>query len=291
MADKVQELKDYAITKEPFYEPQGNEVEVFDVAWKNKIPVILKGPTGCGKTRFLENRAYYYNNELAKASKKGEHRTLPFVTVSCHEDLTAHDLLGRYLMDGSWMDGPALTAVKHGGILYLDEIVEARKDTTVVIHPLSDHRRTISVDKLGKVYEADENFLLVMSYNPGYQSVHKNLKPSTKQRFVHIVFTYPKKEQEVMIIMEESGLKDAKVAGALTDIASKIRNLHEERKIEEGASTRSLIYAARLIKDGISPRDACEVALVNAIADGAQAAGEIRSGIEDLVVSKFPQKR
>ena len=179
-------IEDYSINEEPFYIPTSDEIKVFESAYNQKVPVLLKGPTGTGKTRFVEYMSWYISEKRNKS--------VPLVTVACHEDLTASDLVGRYLIDASgtkWIDGPLTRAVKSGGICYLDEVVEARKDTTVIIHPLTDHRRILTIDKLGEVYEADDDFLMVVSYNPGYQNALKDLKQSTRQRFVAIEFDFP----------------------------------------------------------------------------------------------------
>ncbi|MDP6935419.1 MAG: AAA family ATPase, partial [Myxococcota bacterium] len=213
-------VEDFLVEPEPFYVPVGQEMELFEGAWQARIPVILKGPTGCGKTRFV----------AAMAHKLGR----PLVTVACHDDLTASDLLGRYLLQGDetlWVDGPITTAVRHGAVLYLDEIVEARKDTIVVIHPLTDYRRILTLDKLATVLRAPDEFILVVSYNPGYQSVLKELKPSTRQRFVSLDFSYPPPEIEEKVVIEESGV-DPELARSLVRTAAKIRNL-TDRGLEE----------------------------------------------------------
>src|SRR4030067_480409 len=188
-------IEDYRIAKEPYYIPHANEVEVFTAAYKNKLPVMLKGPTGCGKTRFLQYMAYKLKR--------------PLITVSCHDDLTSSDLIGRYLIKGGetvWVDGPLTEAVRIGAICYLDEIVEARKDTTVVIHPLADDRRILPIEKRGEVLMAPPEFMLIISFNPGYQSIMKDLKPSTRQRFVTLEFAYPEQEKEVEIVAKEAGI-------------------------------------------------------------------------------------
>jgi nitric oxide reductase NorQ protein len=220
--------------------------------------------------------------KLNNNDKKG--KSIPLVTVACHEDLTASDLVGRYLLDASgtkWIDGPLTRAVKSGGICYLDEVVEARKDTTVIIHPLTDHRRTLNIDKLGQVIQADDGFLLVVSYNPGYQNAVKDLKHSTRQRFVAIEFDFPNEERETKIISHESGA-DEGISNQLAVLGQKIRNLREHG-LEEGASTRLLIYAARLIKQGISPKRACQVALTWGITDEVQ----IQETVDQIVSSIF----
>jgi nitric oxide reductase NorQ protein len=227
---------------------------------------MLKGPTGCGKTRFLSYMAYKMD--------------LPLITIACHEDLTASDLVGRYLLDGAttrWQDGPLTIAVRHGGICYLDEVVEARKDTTVVIHPLTDDRRILPLEKQGQILEAADNFMLSISYNPGYQTVLKDLKQSTKQRFISIEFDYPSAPLEEEIIMHESGIS-ANVASDLRKIADKFRVL-KGRGLDEGVSTRLLIYAGVLIEKGIEPRRACSVALIMPITDDP----EMKKTLEEIV--------
>jgi len=261
-------IEDYYITSEPFYLPTGDEVNIFEAAYALKLPVMLKGPTGCGKTRFLEYMAW-------KLSR-------PLVTVACHEDLTASDLVGRYLLKGRqtlWSDGPLSLAVKHGAICYLDEVVEARKDTIVVIHPLTDDRRILLQEKKGLLLEAHPNFLMVVSYNPGYQSVMKDLKHSTRQRFVALEFTYPSADNERFIIMKESGV-DEETADRLVCLGEMVRNLRQHG-LEEGISTRLLVYAAKLISDGLPQRLACEV-VIRPITDDQEmqdAITEIVSGI------------
>ncbi len=244
---------------EPWYLPVGDEVEVFEAAYAARLPVLLKGPTGCGKTRFVEHMAWRLSNGSTSES---------LVTVACHEDLTATDLVGRYLLHGDstvWMDGPLTRAVRTGAICYLDEIVEARKDTTVIIHALTDHRRILPIEKTAELLHAHDDFLLVISYNPGYQSVVKDLKPSTRQRFVSLEFGYPAADIEAAIVAHESGCDD-ELAGQLAAIGEKTRNLREHG-FEEGVSTRLLIYAAQLVVGGIEPRRACDVAISRAISD------------------------
>lgn len=267
-------MEEYVAVEEPYYLPQHDEVEVFAAAYEERIPVLLKGPTGCGKTRFVEHMAYRLGKHLATIREDAtpspdvheEHHAL--ITVACHEDLTASDLVGRYLLEGDstrWMDGPLTRAVKAGAICYLDEVVEARKDTTVLIHPLTDHRRILPIEKLGQVLTADDGFMLVISYNPGYQSVLKDLKHSTRQRFIALEFDYPERSLEAEVIRHESGV-DARTADDLAKMAEKVRNL-TEHGLQEGVSTRLLIYAGRLIRQGIPPRRACEVAIVSALTD------------------------
>ena len=270
--------EEYIVEKEPFFVPIADEISVFESAYNQRIPILLKGPTGTGKTRFVEYMSWKINNN------KGSAKDVPLITVACHEDLTASDLVGRYLLDASgtrWIDGPLTRAVKSGGICYLDEVVEARKDTTVIIHPLTDHRRTLTIDKLGQVVEADEGFLLVVSYNPGYQNAVKDLKHSTRQRFVAIEFDFPDIERESKIISHEAGVKKD-ISDQLAILGQKIRNL-KEHGLEEGASTRLLIYAARLIKQGISPKRACQVSLTWGITDELQ----IQETVDQIVSSIF----
>jgi nitric oxide reductase NorQ protein len=289
-------IEEYKPETEPFYVGVGDEEELFRAAFEQKIPVLLKGPTGCGKTRFVEYMAFKLGRPLTvvkdagKSSALGangagvEEGGLPVVTVACHEDLTASDLVGRYLLEGEstrWMDGPLTRAVKRGAICYLDEVVEARKDTTVLIHPLTDYRRLLPIEKLGQVIEAQEGFLLVISYNPGYQSALKDLKHSTRQRFIAIDFTYPPRETEARIIEREAGV-DAATANELAKLGEKVRNLREHG-LAEGVSTRLLIYAGKLIAKGISPRRACQVGVVWALTDDT----EVQRSIEEVVSSIF----
>ena len=244
----------YRVREQPYYAEVAGETGLFEVAAANRIPVMLKGPTGCGKTRFVQHMAHRLGR--------------PLITVACHEDLTASDLVGRFLLKGNetiWVDGPLTLGVKHGAIVYLDEIVEARKDTTVIIHPLSDDRRLLPIEKKGQVIEAVDHFMLVISYNPGYQSVLKDLKQSTKQRFLAIELGYPPKEIETRVIQHEAGV-DADVAQRLVKLAEKVRNLRNHG-LEEGVSTRLLIYAGELITKGVAPLKACEAAVVKPITD------------------------
>ena len=270
-------IEEFVITAEPYYIPLGDEVEIFTSAYRARLPVLLKGPTGCGKTRFVEFMTYRLGKELGVS--------IPLITVACHEDLTGSDLVGRYLLKGEetlWVDGPLARAVKHGAICYLDEIVEARKDTTVLIHPLADYRRILPIEKRGEILEANENFLLVISYNPGYQSVLKNLKHSTRQRFVAIELHYPAKEVEARIIAHESGV-DFDTAMDLAKLGEKVRNLRDQG-LEEGVSTRLLIYAGQLIVQGIKARRACEIAVAQAVADEA----DVVKGIKEVISAIFP---
>ncbi len=280
-------VEEYAVHEEPYYLPIGDEVELFQTAYEQRIPVLFKGPTGCGKTRFVEYMAYKLGRPVSRVSRsEGEsvdHR-MPLVTVACHEDLTASDLVGRYLLDTDgtrWVDGPLTRAVKVGAICYLDEVVEARKDTTVLIHPLTDYRRLLPIEKLGQVVEAADGFLLVISYNPGYQSALKDLKHSTRQRFIAIEFNYPPRDQEASIIAHEAGCSP-QAANDLAKLGEKVRNL-KEHGLGEGVSTRLLIYAGRLMAKGIPPRRACQVAVTWALTDDL----EVQRSIEEVVTSIF----
>jgi len=244
----------YRVREEPFYAEVCGEVSLFTIAAQQQLPVMLKGPTGCGKTRFVQ----YMAHRLGR----------PLITVACHEDLTASDLVGRYLLKGQdtvWMDGPLTVGVKQGAIVYLDEVVEARKDTTVIIHPLSDDRRVLPIEKKGQLVEASDDFMLVISYNPGYQSVLKDLKQSTKQRFMAIEFDYPSTEIETTILQHEAEV-DQVIAGKLVKLGQKVRNLRSHG-LAEGVSTRLLIYAGTLIKQGVSAERACDVAVARPITD------------------------
>ncbi len=263
---------------EPYYLPIGDEVSVFRAAYECRLPVLLKGPTGCGKTRFVE----YMSHALRGEGTNGVAGNL--ITVACHEDLTGSDLVGRYLIKGDetiWVDGPLTQAVKAGAFCYLDEIVEARKDTTVLIHPLTDHRRILPIDKRGEILEAHPDFLLVISYNPGYQSVLKDLKHSTRQRFVTIVFDYPPREKEAQVIAHESGTS-VEVAMDLAKLGEKVRHL-KASGLEEGVSTRLLIYAGQLIRQGVPPRRACEVSVSKSLTDDAES----QRAIDELVCTIF----
>ena len=280
-------IEEYFATKKPYYVSIFDEIELFEAAYKQKLPVLFKGPTGCGKTRFIEYMAYKIGQEM-KTSKKNNNSqiNIPLVTIACHEDLTASDLVGRYLLEGDstvWLDGPLTRAAKAGGICYLDEVVEARKDTTVIIHPLTDHRRILPVEKKGELLEAADGFLLVLSYNPGYQSALKDLKHSTRQRFIAIEFDYPSVEKETEIIAHESGL-DEDTSNKLAILGGKIRNL-KEHGLPEGASTRLLIYAAKMISQGIKPVRACQVAVNWAVTDDSL----LHQGIQEVITSIFPE--
>ena len=247
-------LTDYIIDSEPYYRAIGNEVSLFETAYSDRMPMMLKGPTGCGKTRFVEHMAW----KLGK----------PLITVSCHEDMTASDLVGRYLLDSEgtvWHDGPLSLAVRYGAICYLDEIVEARQDTTVIIHSLTDDRRILPLEKKNEVIRSHPDFQLVISYNPGYQSVLKDLKESTKQRFGALVFDYPLPALEAEIITHESGVAQ-EAAMKLVQIAERSRNM-KGHGLDEGASTRMLIHAGKLMANDVPLVEACQVALVLPITD------------------------
>ena len=260
--------EEFRIKTEPFYMPVGQEVELFESAHAAKLPVMLKGPTGCGKTRFVEYMAYRLGR--------------PLITVACHEDLSSTDLVGRFLLEGEetvWHDGPLTKAVKSGAICYLDEVVEARKDTVVIIHPLTDDRRRLPIEKLGTVIEAPDDFMLVVSYNPGYQSVLKDLKQSTRQRFVAMEFDYPAPDIEAEIVAKEGGI-EVGLAEDLVRIGQKVRNLRGHG-LEEGVSTRLLIYAAQMTAKGINPIDAAEVALCSPITDDR----DLQRSIKEIITS------
>lgn len=248
------EQAQYLIQQEPYYQPLHQEVSLYQAAWDERLPVMIKGPTGCGKSRFVEYMAWSLQR--------------PLITVACNEDMTASDLVGRFLLDAGgtrWLDGPLTTAARIGAICYLDEIVEARQDTTVVIHPLTDHRRILPLDKKGELVEAHADFQLVISYNPGYQSLMKDLKQSTKQRFAALSFDYADSDTEAAIIARETGIASERSA-RLVKVAEMARNL-KGHGLDEGVSTRLLVYAARLINRGIDTRLACRMALVDPITD------------------------
>jgi nitric oxide reductase NorQ protein len=266
MAERA--IEEFLINTQPFYLPVSKEVELFESAYESKLPVMLKGPTGCGKTRFVEHMAWRLKR--------------PLITVACHEDLSATDLVGRFLLEGEetiWHDGPLTAAVKHGAICYLDEVVEARKDTVVIIHPLTDDRRRLPVEKRATIIEAPPEFMLVVSYNPGYQSILKDLKQSTRQRFVAMEFDYPPVELEVEIVAREGGV-DELMARDLVTIGTKVRNLRGHG-LEEGVSTRLLVYAAQLISKGISPVQAATVAIASPITDDR----ELQRSIQEIVTT------
>lgn len=266
------------MSTDPYYLPIQDEVSIFEAAFACRLPVLLKGPTGCGKTRFVEFMAH----SLRGKSNNGIPGNL--ITVACHEDLTGSDLVGRYLIKGDetvWVDGPLTQAVKAGSFCYLDEIVEARKDTTVLIHPLTDHRRILPIDKRGEIIEAHPDFSLVISYNPGYQSVLKDLKHSTRQRFVTIDFDYPPRDKEAQVIAHESGAS-LEVAMDLAKLGEKVRHL-KASGLEEGVSTRLLIYAGQLICRGVGPRRACEVSVSKSLTDDLES----QRAIDELVCAIF----
>ncbi|SEK02886.1 nitric oxide reductase NorQ protein [Cribrihabitans marinus] len=254
----------------PFYLPQDDEIDVFAAAYTNRLPVLLKGPTGCGKTRFVTHMAA----QLGR----------PLYTVACHDDLSAADLIGRYLLKGGetvWVDGPLTRAVREGAICYLDEVVEARKDVTVVLHPLTDDRRILPIDRTGEELEAAPGFMLVASYNPGYQNILKTLKPSTRQRFVSLEFDFPAPGLETRVVAQESGLDPDRCA-ALVRLAGKLRAL-KGQDLEEGVSTRLVVYAATLIAQGMSTDRAILAAMVEPLTDDE----DTKRGLLDLVAAIF----
>jgi nitric oxide reductase NorQ protein len=270
MAVQEQKIEEHRIINKPFYLPQGDEVVIAKAAYGNGLPLLLKGPTGCGKTRFMEFLAWELNR--------------PLVTVSCHDDLSTSDLVGRYLIKGgeaAWIDGPLTLAVRVGAICYLDEIVEARKDTTVIIHPLADDRRELPMEKKGELLSAPDEFMLAVSYNPGYQSVLKDLKQSTRQRFVSLDFGYPAADLESEIVQRESGV-DRTIASGLVKVATMTRGL-KDHGLQEGASTRLLIHAGKLFRSGIPIRTACRVAITGTLSDEH----EMQAAIDEIVSSVF----
>ena len=261
------DIGQFKIEKEPYYEAVGEEISLYEAAYDARMPMMLKGPTGCGKSRFVEYMAY----KLGK----------PLITVACNEDMTASDLVGRFLLDKEgtkWQDGPLTTAARLGAICYLDEVVEARQDTTVVIHPLTDHRRTLPLDKKGELIEAHPDFQLVISYNPGYQSLMKDLKQSTKQRFGALDFDYPEEKIETEIVSKESGI-DAETAGKLVQIAHRARNL-KGHGLDEGISTRLLVYAGNLINKGIEPVAACTMTMVTPLTDDPDMRDTLNAAVQ-----------
>ncbi len=254
----------------PFYLPQGDECEVFEAAFRNRIPLLLKGPTGCGKTRFVSHMAAILGR--------------PLYTVACHDDLSAADLIGRYLLKGGetiWVDGPLTRAVREDAICYLDEVVEARKDVAVVLHPLTDDRRILPIERTGEMLEAGSNFMLVASYNPGYQNILKTLKPSTRQRFLAIDFDFPAPQREIDIVVRESGLSKERTA-PLVRLAGKLRAL-KGQDLEEGVSTRLLVYCASLIQGGMPIERAVRAALIEPLSDDP----DIKQGLSDLVTAIY----
>jgi nitric oxide reductase NorQ protein len=263
-------LDAYRVAQQPYYRPMADEVELFEAAYSVRMPMMLKGPTGCGKTRFVEHMAWKLNK--------------PLITVACNEDMTASDLVGRFLLDANgtcWQDGPLAVAARHGAICYLDEVVEARQDTTVVIHPLTDNRRVLPLEKKGELVQAHPDFQIVISYNPGYQSLMKDLKQSTKQRFGALDFNYPEHDIETEIVAHETGVS-ADVAAKLVGIAERARNL-KGHGLDEGISTRMLIYAGSLIAQGVAAQAACRVALVRPITDDP----DMRDALDAAVATFF----
>ncbi|OYV72208.1 MAG: AAA family ATPase [Acidithiobacillus ferrivorans] len=263
-------IDQYIIAAEPYYRTVADEVALYEAAYSVRMPMMLKGPTGCGKTRFVEYMAW----KLGK----------PLITVACNEDMTASDLVGRFLLDANgtrWQDGPLAIAARYGAICYLDEVVEARQDTTVVIHPLTDNRRVLPLEKKGELVHAHADFQLVISYNPGYQSLMKDLKQSTKQRFGALDFNYPEHDIEVEIVSHETGVSK-EISDKLVSIAERARNL-KGHGLDEGISTRMLVYAGSLIAKGVDPRSACLVALVRPITDDP----DMRDALDAAVTTFF----
>ena len=251
----------------PFYRPKDSEIELFERAWHNRLPVLIKGPTGCGKTRFVQHMA----------ARLGR----PLYTVACHDDLTAADLVGRHLISDQgtyWSDGPLTRAVREGAICYLDEVVEARKDTTVVLHPLTDDRRILPLEHTGETLQAPPEFMLVVSYNPGYQNLLKGMKPSTRQRFVAMSFDFPDPQLELEVLQGETGI-DAERGAALVRFAQALRAL-KDHDLEEAASTRLLVYAATLIQDGFDTREACRAAMVEPLSDDPETLSALMEVID-----------
>jgi nitric oxide reductase NorQ protein len=270
ISPRVVQAEARLLDREPYYEPVGQEVVLFEAAYRSCIPVLLKGPTGCGKTRFIEYMAWRLRR--------------PLVTVSCHDDLTASDLVGRYLITNNetvWVDGPLTRAVRAGAICYLDEVVEARKDTTVVIHPLADDRRILPIEKHGEIISAPPEFLLALSYNPGYQTVMKDLKQSTRQRFIAIEFDYPDPKTEAKIVAAESRIDD-NAAEKLVRLGTMTRAL-KGSGLDEGASTRLLVHAAKLMRNGVPPRVACAGAIAQPLSDDA----DMLRAVNELAASIF----
>ncbi len=260
----VDPLAGWRLAEEPFYQPVGDEIAVFEAARSMRLPLLLKGPTGCGKTRFVEHMAWRLR--------------LPLVTVACHEDLSAGDLAGRWLLDAQgtrWMDGPLALAARHGAICYLDELLEARADTTVLLHPLADTRRALPLERRGELLPAHRDFQLVVSYNPGYQGLHRDLKPSTRQRFVALGFGYPEPGVEAAIVAREGGA-DGELAQRLVQFAARTRRLRDEG-LDEGASTRMLVHAARLVSAGLAPHDAALRAIAEPLSDDPEVGAALRA--------------
>jgi nitric oxide reductase NorQ protein len=263
-------VEQYRFREQPYYRRVADEVELYEAAYSVRMPMMLKGPTGCGKSRFVEHMAWRLDR--------------PLITVACNEDMTASDLVGRFLLDAGgtrWQDGPLALAARFGAICYLDEVVEARQDTTVVIHPLTDGRRVLPLDKKGELLRAHPDFQLVISYNPGYQSLMKDLKQSTKQRFGALDFSYPAHEVEVEIVVHETGI-EREAAASLVGVAERARNL-KGHGLDEGISTRMLVHAAALIVKGVAPQAACRMALVRPITDDA----DMRDALDAAVSTHF----
>lgn len=256
-----------AVSAAPFYQAVANEEELFEQAWRHGMPVLIKGPTGCGKTRFVQHMAHRLN--------------LPLYTVACHDDLSAADLVGRHLIGSEgtwWQDGPLTRAVREGGICYLDEIVEARQDTAVVLHPLADDRRELFIERTGEALRAPPGFMLVVSYNPGYQNLLKGMKPSTRQRFVAMRFDYPAASEEVRIVASEAGVTTA-LASTVVELGQALRRL-EQHDLEEVASTRLLIFTARMIGAGMNPREACRACLAEPLSDDPQTVAALMDVVD-----------
>lgn len=263
------DVDQYYVSHEPYYESVGNEVALYEAAYSARMPVMLKGPTGCGKSRFVEHMAYKLNR--------------PLITVACNEDMMASDLVGRFLLDKEgtrWQDGPLTIAARIGAICYLDEIVEARQDTTVIIHPLTDYRRTLPLEKKGELIQAHPDFQLVISYNPGYQSLMKDLKQSTKQRFGSLIFDYPKESIEISIVEKESGIEND-IASKLVKLAHCVRNL-KGHGLEEGVSTRLLVYAGQLINQGVEPEIACMMTIVTPLTDDPDMRDSLNAAVSTI---------
>lgn len=267
MSELKVDPKQYIVRDEPYYEAVNDEIELYQSAYDVRMPMMIKGPTGCGKSRFVEYMAW----KLGK----------PLISVACNEDMTASDLVGRFLLDKDgtkWQDGPLTTAARIGAICYLDEIVEARQDTTVVIHPLTDHRRELPLDKKGELVKAHPDFQLVISYNPGYQSLMKDLKQSTKQRFGGMDFDYPETELEVAIVTKESGVDQA-IAEKLVQIAHRARNL-KGHGLDEGISTRLLVYAGQLIAKGVAAEAACSMTMITPLTDDPDMRDTLQAAVQ-----------
>lgn len=260
----VDPLASWRLPAEPYYQPVGDEIAAFNAARAARLPLLLKGPTGCGKTRFVEHMAWRLG--------------LPLVTVACHEDLSAGDLAGRWLLDAQgtrWMDGPLALAARHGGLCYLDELLEARADTTVLLHPLADTRRVLPLERCGELLHAHPDFQLVVSYNPGYQGLHRDLKPSTRQRFVALSFSYPDPQTEARIVVRE-GFATPELAEQLVRLAVRTRRLRDEGLVE-GASTRMLVHAALLVRAGLSLQAAASQAIAEPLSDDSDVGATLHA--------------